>query len=95
MKKINSILISLFLVSTSLIVFNSCEKEEACDEDNISEQGDDESHNMGQNCMQCHKLGGEGEGCFVVAGTVYDTLSTNTLLLEKLNFLQALMELEI
>lgn len=50
-----------------------------CGEENISEIGDDDSHNMGQNCMQCHKLGGEGEGCFVVAGTVYDTLSTNTL----------------
>jgi cytochrome c553 len=79
MKKINSILFGLFIVSSSLLVVYSCEKEEACDEDNISEQGDDDSHNMGQNCMQCHKLGGEGEGCFVVAGTVYDTLSTNTL----------------
>jgi hypothetical protein len=79
MKKINSILFSLYIVSSSLLFFYSCEKEEACDEDNISKQGDDDSHNMGQNCMQCHKLGGEGEGCFVVAGTVYDTLSINTL----------------
>lgn len=79
MKKINSILFSFFIVSSSLLFFYSCEKEEACDEDNISKMGDDDSHNMGQNCMQCHMLGGEGEGCFVVAGTVYDTLSINTL----------------
>jgi hypothetical protein len=26
---------------------------------------------MGENCMNCHKSGGEGEGWFVVAGTVY------------------------
>lgn len=79
MKKINSILFSLFIVSVSLLVFYSCEKEGACDEDNVSQQGGDESHNRGQNCMQCHRLGGEGEGCFVVAGTVYDSLLTNTL----------------
>ena len=79
MIRINSVLLFIFLMLTFLLSFYSCEKEEACDEDNISEQGDDDSHNMGQNCMQCHKLGGEGEGCFVVAGTVYDTLSINTL----------------
>jgi hypothetical protein len=79
MKSINSLLLVVFLATTSILTFNSCEKEEACDEDNISETGGDESHNRGENCMQCHKIGGEGEGCFVVAGTVYDTLSSNTL----------------
>jgi hypothetical protein len=48
--------------------------------------GSDESHNPGQNCMQCHKAGGKGEGCFVVAGTVYDTLSINTLSSGKIEF---------
>jgi mono/diheme cytochrome c family protein len=28
--------------------------------------------------MQCHYDGGEGEGCFVVAGTVYDSMQINT-----------------
>lgn len=79
MKKINSILFSLFVVSSSVLVFYSCEKEGKCGESNISYSGSVKSHNRGQNCMQCHKSGGEGEGCFVVAGTVYDTLSINNL----------------
>jgi hypothetical protein len=33
---------------------------------------------MGQNCMNCHKDGGEGKGCFFVAGTVYDSLQSST-----------------
>ncbi|MBT3998863.1 MAG: hypothetical protein HOK94_02165 [Candidatus Marinimicrobia bacterium] len=32
---------------------------------------DDESHNNGQNCMSCHIAGGEGEGIFTVAGSVF------------------------
>jgi hypothetical protein len=84
MKLINSLLFGVFVAATALISFNSCEKEEACDEDNISEQGDDDSHNMGQNCMQCHKTGGEGEGCFVLAGTAYDTLMTSTINIGKI-----------
>jgi hypothetical protein len=81
MKKSNVSNISLlgFLIISGMLFFQSCEKEhEGCDEDNISITGDDDSHNQGQNCMQCHKNGGEGEGCFVVAGTVYDSLQTST-----------------
>ena len=46
---------------------------------NISSTHDDESHNMGQNCLNCHKSGGSGEGWFSLAGTVYDSLKTATL----------------
>ncbi len=45
---------------------------------NISSTDDDESHNMGQNCMNCHKSGGDGEGKFVVAGTAYHKGNDNT-----------------
>ena len=77
--KFNSVLLYTFLLVSSMFIFQSCEKEdEGCDDDNISIAGDDESHNAGQNCMQCHYDGGEGEGCFVVAGTVYDSLQINT-----------------
>jgi hypothetical protein len=81
MKKINlnSVFLITFFLITSMFIFQSCEKEdEGCDDDNISISGDDESHNAGQNCMQCHYDGGEGEGCFVVAGTVYDSLQQTT-----------------
>ena len=50
--------------------FSSCENE-GCGESNISANGQDESHNMGQDCMNCHQDGGKGEGCFTVAGTAY------------------------
>jgi hypothetical protein len=40
-------------------------------EENISSHGKSKSHNQGQNCMDCHKKGGEGEGWFYIAGTAY------------------------
>ena len=53
----------------------SCEDE---NETKISTYNDDESHNAGTNCMTCHTQGGEGEGWFEVAGTVYDSARINT-----------------
>ncbi|MDX1618980.1 MAG: hypothetical protein R3224_09350 [Balneolaceae bacterium] len=38
-----------------------------------------ESHNMGENCMDCHVIGGSGKGWFSVAGTVYDSTKTTPL----------------
>jgi hypothetical protein len=85
--KINQLFVFLFISISSILTLQSCEKEhEGCDEDNISIAGDDESHNPGQNCMQCHIDGGEGEGCFVVAGTVYDSLQLNTVPSGKVEF---------
>lgn len=58
-----------------LIAGQSCEKEE--NEAKISSFNSDESHRMGENCMNCHKSGGEGEGIFTIAGTVYDATQTS------------------
>lgn len=44
------------------------------DNKNISKYLSDRSHNMGMDCMQCHKENGGGDGWFEVAGTVYDSL---------------------
>ena len=63
------------------IVFDSCNKDDDENEGNetkISSHNDDESHNMGQNCMNCHHSGGDGEGWFILAGTAYDSLKTST-----------------
>jgi cytochrome c553 len=65
----------------SLVLAVSCEKEnenenEGGNETKTSTANSSESHNMGQNCMNCHKQGGQGEGWFTVAGTVYDTSTT-------------------
>lgn len=58
--------------------FTSCEKQFGGLTRNISHFNEGESHNMGQNCMQCHSKGGEGEGWFEVAGTAYDTSFAST-----------------
>lgn len=78
--KINSFFLVAFGILTVMVLTQSCEKEdEGCGEENISYIGGNESHNKGQDCMQCHKDGGDGEGCFIVAGTVYDSLQVNTI----------------
>lgn len=38
-----------------------------------SKKGDAISHNIGQNCMQCHQALGPGRGRFSVAGTLHDS----------------------
>lgn len=58
-----------------LLMTQSCEKN---NETKISKNNGDESHNMGQDCMHCHNSNGKGEGVFMAAGTVYDSLMTST-----------------
>lgn len=57
-----------FLSIMTLWMF-SCEKME--NDKNISSHSEDESHNAGQNCMNCHYQVGPGEGWFSLAGSVY------------------------
>ena len=60
-------------------VFVSCENEDdenGENKDMSSSFNENESHNAGQNCMACHKSGGQGEGWFTVAGTVYNASKT-------------------
>lgn len=81
MKK--NILIALTFSPMGIIAVQSCKKEKLGSdgqgegEIKTSSHGTSESHNMGQNCMNCHKSGGPGEGIFAVAVTVYDSLKTN------------------
>ncbi|MFN5910604.1 MAG: hypothetical protein ACK45H_04630 [Bacteroidota bacterium] len=75
-KSINRIAGLVFLTITIALGTNSCEKEGKCGEENISQAGQAKSHNFGMNCMNCHKDGGEGEGCFRVAGSVTNSALT-------------------
>lgn len=60
------------------LVFVSCEKEEFGENETIiSRHGDIESHNNGQNCMNCHTSGGTGEGLFTAAGSVYEPINSS------------------
>jgi hypothetical protein len=88
MNKLNILLLAIFSASIVLLPLNSCEKEdeEGCGETNISYSGESESHNKGQNCMNCHRDGGGGEGCFNAAGTVYDTTMLNSVGSGKVEF---------
>ncbi len=43
-----------------------------------SSAGKNESHNMGQNCMNCHYPGGSGEKVWQIGGTVYNSSGTAT-----------------
>ncbi len=69
----NTAIVLLLVSSLSLIVVTSCNKE---NETKISSHNSNESHKAGENCLSCHRSGGEGEGHFIVAGTVYDSLGT-------------------
>ena len=64
-----------FASMASAMLIQSCESEGG-DQVKISQYNGDESHNKGQNCMNCHKSGGEGEGWFNAAGTVYNAAFT-------------------
>ncbi len=72
-------ILSLIAVAIyALISFQACDKEG--NETKISMYNGTKSHYAGDNCMTCHKSGGEGEGWFTIAGTVYtDTTGTNIL----------------
>jgi hypothetical protein len=62
--------------SALIMISASCTKENENDssgESNISSTGGNKSHNTGQNCMNCHKQGGSGEGNFNAAGTIYNS----------------------
>jgi hypothetical protein len=86
MKKLNGFLGMVFLGSVFTLGMNSCKGTKACKDDNISAAGSDDSHNKGMNCMQCHQANGDGAGCFIAAGTVYDMTMSNTVSSGKVDF---------
>ena len=71
--KTQKLIVISFMLTVLSISFFSCEKEGGCGDTNISASGGNDSHNSGQNCMQCHTNGGKGEGCFSAAGSVYNS----------------------
>ncbi len=69
--------ILILIISTFTILAISCKKEG--NETKISKYKKKKSHNSGQNCMNCHNVGGSGEGVFKIAGTIYNEGFTATL----------------
>ncbi|MEQ1734331.1 MAG: hypothetical protein ABL940_11710 [Bacteroidia bacterium] len=72
--KSNQIIVFTFFIALAIVAIESCKKETK-----ISSTGKTKSHNIGKNCMDCHKKRGDGEGIFTAAGTVYDSVKTNVL----------------
>ncbi len=67
-------IISFGIIFLLIFIFTSCEKDESGEDRTMTSQhNDDESHKNGQDCMRCHKSGGDGEGWFVAAGSVYNS----------------------
>lgn len=66
----NKFLLFFLAITVSGIIFSSCE-DEGSNDTVISSYNSTKSHNAGKNCMSCHKSGGNGEGRFQAAGTVY------------------------
>lgn len=62
--------LTALFISFILFTLISCEKEGG-NETTISSNNSSDSHKNGENCMHCHQSGGDGEGWFNVAGSVY------------------------
>lgn len=72
----NTLLLLTIFIAFPLVALFSCNHAKQ-HTDNISQHGKSHSHNMGQNCMSCHKKGGNGDGWFYIAGTAYSNSGTN------------------
>jgi hypothetical protein len=69
--------ISFILTIFAFLFFLSCEKNETGEPISATSTSlSNASHNVGKNCMTCHKSGGLGDGWFVVAGSVYNSTQT-------------------
>lgn len=69
--------LSFALAVFMLLVLFSCENEESGEQRDLTSTAlSSESHNNGLNCMDCHKSGGQGDGWFNLAGSVYNSTQT-------------------
>jgi len=69
MTNLKTSLTVLYTIILMSFMLSACDENE--NETVVSAVQGTNSHRTGKNCMSCHKSGGEGEGWFVVAGTVY------------------------
>ena len=70
MRSIKGFLVAIALFAGGMVWF-ACEKEGG--------EIVGASHNAGNNCLVCHKSGGQGDGIFTAGGTVYKTGTTTGL----------------
>lgn len=68
--------LGILTVLSTVIFIQSCEVNRCSYADMVSGTDGDESKKMKGNCMNCHGPNGSGKGCFIIAGTVYDSTQT-------------------
>lgn len=68
-------LIKLFTIGTLVAIMQSCSSDYS--QLYESKTGGDESHNMGKNCMNCHKPKNFGIRPWSVAGTIFKDARSN------------------
>ena len=75
MKRLKQKTITFFALILMLTTMQSCTEDEYGSIKD-SKSGSSASHNVGQNCMNCHKPGGGEAPVWNVAGTVYNEALT-------------------
>lgn len=71
-KNVSTGALLLLLFGYFTLTLPSCKEDKLCEDATlISMHTGTDSHNAGQNCLNCHSPGGEGKGCYEVGGTVY------------------------
>ena len=68
----------LACIAGAAYAMNLASCKHGCKSGHASHHGGDDSHNMGRNCQDCHHADGEGEVCWQVCGTAYDSVSGDT-----------------
>lgn len=68
MKRIKGLMVAIALVAGCTMWFS-------CGDEGEGNEGGP-THNAGNNCLVCHKSGGQGDGIFTAGGTVYKTGTT-------------------
>ena len=70
--KQTSLIILIFACLASAYIITSCQHTFDCGNEKKTSTVSGKSHNAGKDGVSCHAPGGKGEGCFSIAGTVYD-----------------------
>lgn len=69
----SKVVASTFVLAMAMLMTACSDSSDDENETRTSKIGSTASHNAGQDCLQCHKSGGQGEGVFSIAGTVYQS----------------------
>jgi cytochrome c553 len=70
------VLLGIIVIGATVLLIQSCEVNRCNGVEETSTVYSRESPKMTGNCMNCHSPNGNGKGCFIIGGSVYDTTQT-------------------